>query len=184
MHKDGTEYNTAPHINWTVHPEQDSVTGDAASDIFEQDHDEDLSGLQSPSEDSGGPGSRKRKRSPTRSRVIDARSKPAVPTYIVKMSKKTHGQQRALDWLYASGRAHLNSVHETFLAQWGVKAKHWGTCVLLPEDWKAMDPVDLMAVYRDYPPPPNGSGRAWYAYSDHATSLARAVAWFSDRKWP
>lgn len=66
------------------------------------------------------------------------------------------------------------------LAQWGVKADHRGTCVLLPEDWKALNPEDLMAVFKNHKPPTGGSSRAWYAYSDHATSMARAHGWYED----
>ena len=78
---------------------------------------------------------------------MDARTKPAVPSYLVKMSKKIPGQQRALDWLYESGRAYLNNTLDMILAQWGVKVNYWGTCVLLPEEWRAMNLVDLMAIF-------------------------------------
>ena len=117
-----------------------------------------------------------------RGRTIDARLKTAVPTYLVKRSKKTPGQQRGLDWLTNAGKAHFDGTLETLLAQWGVKPSHQGTCVLLPEDWKAMDPIDLMTVFRDHKPPAGGSSRAWYACSDHATTLARARAWY--QHWP
>ena len=63
-----------------------------------------------------------------------------------------------------------------------MKAGHRGTCVLLPEDWKAMDPVDLMTTFQNYKPPEGGSSRAWYSYADHATTVARAVAWYGH--WP
>ena len=182
MQHDATDYKAISRTNRTSHIEQDSENDDAASDIFREDHEEDVSGLKSPSDDSVNPGSRKRKRSPTRGRVIDARSRPPVPTYLIKMSKKASIQQRALDWLYDSGKTHFKSIHKTLLTQWGVKADYWGTCVLLPEDWRAINPVDLMAIFRDHEVPPTGTGRAWYAYSDHVTTLARAVAWFSDKK--
>ena len=50
--------------------------------------------------------------------------------------------------------------------------------MLLPEDWKALESIDLMAIFSA--PPAGGSSRAWYSYSDHATSLARAIAWYAE----
>ena len=106
-----------------------------------------MSRLSASSEGSSGV-SRKRKRSTERGRTVDARLKTAVPTYLVKRSKKTPEQQRGLEWLSASGKAHFDDNHEMLLAQWGVKAGHRGTCVLLPEDWKALDPIDLMTTFQ------------------------------------
>ena len=192
LQNDTAKYKATSQTHWTKFLEQDSENdleqdsehNDAASNVPEQDHEGGTSGLYSPTDDGAKPRSRKRKRSPTRGRVVDACVKLAVPTYLVKMSKKTLGQQRALSWLHDSGKARFDVVHETLLAQWGVKAGHWGTCVLLPEDWRAMNPVDLMAIFREYKPPPTGKGRAWYCFSDHATTMARAAAWFSDKRWP
>lgn len=147
-------------------------------DSYREEH---MSRLLASSEDSSGV-SRKRKRLTERGRTVDARLKAAVPTYLVKRSKKTPEQQRGLAWLSASGKAHFNDNHGMLLAQWGVKAGHRGTCVLLPEDWKAMDPIDLMTTFENYNPPSGGSSRAWYSYSDHATTLARAAAWYG--RWP
>ena len=116
--------------------------------------------------------------------MLDAEKKDATPTYQVKRSKKTPGQQRGLDWLTAAGKAHFEKTYEMLLAQWGVKADHRGTCVLLPEDWKALDPEYLMTIFQDHKPPSGGSSRAWYAYADHATSMARARGWYEDCHWP
>lgn len=124
--------------------------------------------------------SRKRKRSADRGRVTDARLREDVLTYLIKRSKKTPEQQRGLDWLSAAGKAYFDDYHEMLLAQQGVKAGHCGTCVLLPEDWKAMNPTDLMKVFQDHELLSRGSNRAWYSYSDHATTLARALAWYGE----
>lgn len=70
------------------------------------------------------------------------------------------------------------------LAQWDVEADHRGTCVLLPEDWKALGPEDLMAIFPNHKPPSGGSSRAWYSYSDHATSIAQARGWYDEWHWP
>ena len=166
--------------------EQGFETDETRSDRLELDayREERMSRLAASCEGPSGVG-RKRKRSTDKGRTVDARLKTAVPTYLVKQSKKTKktsGQQRGLEWLSASGKAHFDDNHEMLLAQWGVKAEHRGTCVLLPEDWKALDPIDLMTTFQNYKPPSRGSSRAWYSYSDHATSLARAAAWYG--RWP
>ena len=164
----------------TSQSEREFEIDEAASDIADPYREEYMSRLQTSSE--GSIASKKRKGLIDRGRTIDARLKTAVPTYLVKRSKKTPGQQRGIGWLTNAGKAHFEGTLETLLAQWGVKPSHHGTCVLLPEDWKAMDPIDLMTVFRDYQPPASGSNRAWYTYSDHATALARARAWY--RRWP
>ena len=129
--------------------EQGFQTDETGSDRLEPNayREERMSRLSASCEDPSG-GGRKRKRSTDKGRTVDARLKPAVPTYLVKRSKKTLGQQRGLEWLSASGKAHFDDTHEMLLAQWGVKAGHRGTCVLLPEDWKALDPIDLMTTFR------------------------------------
>ena len=154
---------------------------DLDSDKATSDTEESRSELRTSNEDPDR-ASRKRRRSGDRGRIIDADRKIAVPTYLVKRSKKTRGQQRGLDWLTTAGKAHCDATMETLLAQWGVKAEHRGTCVLLPEDWKALDPVELMTIFDDHQLPSGGASRAWYSYSDHATSLARAAAWYGH--WP
>lgn len=176
---DAVEEGTPLQTDSTGQFEQDFESEDTASDTYNPYREEETSQVQETSERSIDT-SRKRKRSNDRGRVFEAMRKPDVPTYQVKRSKKTPGQQRGLEWLSASGKAHFDETYEMFLAQWGIKAGHRGTCVLLPEDWKALDPVDLMATFQDHKPPPGGSSRAWYAYSDHATSLARAVAWYGE----
>ena len=168
------------HTDWTDGFEPDSESDETASDSSEPDLEEHASGHETLSEDPGCT-CRKRKRPRVTGRTIDADRKADVPTYRVKRSKKTPGQQRGLDWLSAAGKAHFDNTLEVLLAQWGVKAGHRGTCVLLPEDWKALEPVELMAIFQNHELP-SGSGRAWYSYSDHATSLGRAAAWFGS--WP
>lgn len=146
---DAIEYGTIPQFDQTSQFEQDFESDKAASD--NQTSNDDASGIR-----------RKRKRSTDRGRIIDARLKTAVPTHSDKRSKKTPGQQRGLDWLTVSGKAHSDDTLVTFLAQWGVKAGHRGsdTCVFLPQDWKAMNPTYLMAVFQDHKLPSGGSSRA------------------------
>ena len=119
---DAIEYRTPSQTTSTSQYEPD-FDNNEASDIFGSDCEEKMLGLQTSSEDLRRT-DRKRKRSTKRERIINARVNANVPMYLVKQSKKTHGQQRAIDWLTAAGKAHFNSTHEMFLAQWGVKARH------------------------------------------------------------
>lgn len=175
---DAIENRTPSPTGWTGQLEEGSESDGAISETSEHC----LGSRLRTSNEGSGCSCRKRKRSTTTGRVIDAEMKADIPAYLVKRSKKTPGQQRGLDWLSAEGKDHFDSTLETLLAQWGVKAKHRGTCVLLPEDWKALDPAELMAIFDDHQPPSGGSSRACYSYSDHATSLARAAAWYGG--WP
>ncbi len=127
--------------------------------------------------------SKKRRRSSTfNGRAYLARSRPIMPSYSVKQSKNMAAQQRGLEWLTGSGKSYFNSKFEHHLAQWGVRVGHTGTCVLLPEAWKAMQPMELLRVFENNDIHLRGMGRAQYSHSDHATTLARAAAWFM--KWP
>ena len=105
-----------------------------------------------------------------------------MPLYEVKQSKKTPGQQRALEWLTVSARDHFRTVHSALLGRWGVGPEHKGTCVLCPEDWRFSDPLDLMDRFNNQRCPSHMLPRAWYSHSDHGTTMARAIAWFSS--WP
>ena len=116
------------------------------------------------------------------SRVFDARLSEFIPKYLGKMSKKIPRQPKGLDWLTISAKIKLDETHERFLAQWGIKSTYKGTCVLLAEEWKGLESLKLMELFETYKYFSRGAGRAWYFHSDHATSLARAVAWFGD--WP
>ena len=71
-------------------------------------------------------------------RTSRAIHKPAVPTYAVKQSKKVHGQQEGINWLTHAAKLRFEQHYETLLARWGVKPSHKGTCILLPEAWKAL----------------------------------------------
>lgn len=115
-------------------------------------------------------------------RVIDARVRNSIPEYMMKSSKKVPEQQRGLDWLKFSSKNKFDETYKRLLAGWGVKPNHKGTCVLLAEDWKALEPVKHMEMLESHGHPSSGAGRAWYSQSDHATTLARALAWFG--VWP
>jgi hypothetical protein len=42
---------------------------------------------------------------------------------------------------------HFDRHFTTLLAQWGVKETHQGTCLLLPADWAALDPLRLASMF-------------------------------------
>ena len=174
---DAAGSRTPSDTDRTCRFEQEIESDEASRYSLELSLEGDTSGLGTPT-DSSNRTCRKRKRSDATGRTIAARVRAEVPTYLVKRSKKIPGQQRGLGWLSASGKEHFDSTHASLLAQWGVKAGHLGTCVLIPEDWKALDSAEIMAIFHDRKLPPPGSGRAWYSYSDHATSLGRAAAWY------
>lgn len=115
-------------------------------------------------------------------RCFEALRKDHMPIYEVKMSKRIRDQHRGLDWRTKIAQTTFNKSYESLLARWGVKSGHKGTCVLVPEDWKPLDPLDVMALFSRENMPSESSSRAWYSYSDHGTSLARALVWFS--RWP
>jgi hypothetical protein len=58
-------------------------------------------------------------------------------------------------WEFKSNAAksHFDHHFSSILAQWGVKPTHTGTCLLLPADWAALDPIRLAALFspENYP---------------------------------
>ncbi|KAI4276243.1 MAG: hypothetical protein LQ337_002607 [Flavoplaca oasis] len=69
-----------------------------------------------------------------------------MPIYDIKQSSKIPGQIRAYDWL---SRAASKALHKELLyrlAQWGVSEFHDGTYILVPEKWKNLDPMDILAM--------------------------------------
>jgi hypothetical protein len=86
------------------------------------------------------------RRDKIRKRLWETLEKDSHPVYQVKRSKKWPLQQRAIDWLTQAGKLHFDSHFATILAQWGVKETHTGTCILLPADWAALDPLRLAGL--------------------------------------
>lgn len=119
----------------------------------------------------------------TKSRGVIASVTPPVPEYSIKLSKLTPNQQRGLDWLSSAARDKFANSWEGVLSSWGVRPSHKGTCVILPEAWKAMDPKDIMESFQDYEHPTSSDDRATWGFRDHSTTMARAAAWFLE-DWP
>jgi hypothetical protein len=82
-----------------------------------------------------------------RKRLLDSLEKETLPDYRVKRSKKWPLQQRAVEWMTQAAKQHFDRHFSTILAQWGVKESHKGTCVLLPADWAALDPLRLAGLF-------------------------------------
>jgi hypothetical protein len=134
-----------------------------------------------------------------RRHLCEALEKDDHPVYQVKRSKKWSLQQIAIEWITRRGKAHFNRYLAILLGQWGVKETHKGTCVLLPADWAALDPLRLASMFDAdncprawadvvvcLPPSLEALSNVWqtYQYADHCTNLTRSIAWFDDKHWP
>ncbi|KAI1346358.1 hypothetical protein F5Y01DRAFT_319799 [Xylaria sp. FL0043] len=111
-----------------------------------------------------------------------ARFCDVAPAYDAVASKKYAGQIKGVQWLSGSGKDRLEAYVTGVMASWGVSMTHAGTCVVWPEDWRALEPEALAGLLKFENCPLVDSGRAMYRYDDHKTMLARAIAWFKD--WP
>ncbi|KAK8134938.1 hypothetical protein PG984_006950 [Apiospora sp. TS-2023a] len=112
-----------------------------------------------------------------RSRVLER-----FPSYDVRTSRKYPLQEKAISWLTHSAYEHFHEYWERILNSWGVRAGHLSTCVLVPADWVALDPAELVPKFNQRTCPRARMDRPCFSYEDHQTSISRAVAWFS--KWP
>lgn len=72
---------------------------------------------------------------------------PNLPAYEVKQSKKRPGQQRGLEWLTLKAKITFDNQYRNLLAEWGVAPEHNGTCVLVPQDWIAAEPMKMFASF-------------------------------------
>ena len=118
------------------------------------------------------------------SRPLQALTSDLLPSYPAKRSKKVREQQRGIDWLKREAMLKFGDFYRELLARWGVAVGHTGTCVLVPEAYKALEPVEVMQTITQgeekYAPP--GGPRAFFSMYDHGTTVVRALAWFSE--WP
>ena len=101
-----------------------------------------------------------------------------IPHYGPRLSKRSPGQPKGLDWLTQDAKAKFFTMYESLLAKWGRTTRHQGTCLLVPQDWIHSEPLDLMALFSIDNLPTAASRRAVYSHADHGVALARAKVWF------
>ena len=173
--------------DWLLNPDPACKIGPQSTCIT----DDDSNGESSPTARSSSPaelsgtstvGTKRKRSSITVARHIESCLKDQMPKYMVKQSKKSPNQQRGLNWMTNEGKVKFDKMLKHLTACWGVKPDHKSTCVLCPEDWRFLDPLQLAALTTAQNCPLPGLPRAWYTYADHATSIARARAWFAE--WP
>ncbi|KAL8782339.1 MAG: hypothetical protein Q9213_005460 [Squamulea squamosa] len=142
---------------------------------------EDLDGLP-PCEDPDQNDSKRKHSISGYDRINHSRLAPPLPIYDVRSSVKTPGEPKAHEWRTAAARMKFQAADCYRLAQWGVKKTHRGTCVLVPEDWRNLDPMLLRNLF-DLESCPSGQARRLrYHYANHGTAYARALAWFAKPK--
>lgn len=105
-----------------------------------------------------------------------------MPVYDIKLSTKTAEQSKALEWCSAAAKKAFELELDFRLAQWGINKSRRSTCVLVPEDWRSLDPIDLRKMFDLDNCPSAETRRLRYQYADHNTAFARALAWFA--QWP
>ena len=128
---------------------------------------------------------RKRKLSQdTTSRSLSALNSDALVSDPVKKLKRVPNQQRGIDWLKEAARTEFMDFHRSLLAQWGVGPGYTGTCVLVPEAYRDLKPLDIMAkVLRDGDSLATpGTPHVKFSMYDYETTVVRALAWYSE--WP
>ena len=65
----------------------------------------------------------------------------AMPQYSIRLSGD---QPRAASWLTRRAKEHLEARVRALTTAWGFGPRHAGTCVLVPADWAAMEPLAVM----------------------------------------
>ena len=72
--------------------------------------------------------------------------------------------------------------HTDLLAKWGVKPMHKSSCILVPQEWRNQDPLDLMYRFSPENCPNSNSIRLSYTLERQSKVFTRYCAWFS--AWP
>ncbi|KAL8881595.1 MAG: hypothetical protein Q9198_001228 [Flavoplaca austrocitrina] len=116
-------------------------------------------------------------------RVVKARIRPPIPDYQVKVSRTSVGPEvRYARWLLFEAKAAFDDFKAAIYRQWGVGPDHDGSCILVTEDWKRLDPAKLAETFTTANYPKRDGTRMSYRYDGYATNFARALAFF--RTWP
>lgn len=101
----------------------------------------------------------------------------SLPSYDIRVCKKA-AQIKALPWLHQPAKIKYDETYRHLLAPWWLSLRHTGTCLLLPQDWRFSDPLDLMALFAPDNCPSRNAARLWYSHANYGTTLARAKVWF------
>ncbi|KAL8970065.1 MAG: hypothetical protein Q9197_004015 [Variospora fuerteventurae] len=72
---------------------------------------------------------------------------PSLPLYECRISRRYPGQMKAQSWLKQPAGAYFSGALRALLAGWGVTPQHTGTCVLILEDQRHSQPLDLIAFF-------------------------------------
>ncbi|KAL8854852.1 MAG: hypothetical protein Q9221_000358 [Calogaya cf. arnoldii] len=126
---------------------------------------------------------RHRKNAYAKSRAAIALIKAPIPAYSIKLSKVIPDQERAVSWIMSTTRNKFREMFEILHSSWGVGPDHKGTCVMVTEATKAIDPVDIMRSFHKYATPTSNDDRATWGSGDHSTTIARAAVWLLTH-WP
>ena len=115
-------------------------------------------------------------------RIARSRTSTPTPIYDIKLSSKIPGQVKGVDWITEPSKKAFDQQDAHRRAQWGANRAHQGTCILVSEKWKSVDPLKLLALIDLENCPGADEPRLRYQYSDHCTTWARTAAWYS--QWP
>ena len=66
-----------------------------------------------------------------------------TPSYSMPVSK-THHQQKGANWLTSTALVTWQNQRDRRLASWGLGAAHAGTCILVPQEWKYLQPESVV----------------------------------------
>lgn len=128
---------------------------------------------------------KKRKRSGGNYRVHRAKHAPLGPSFPAIESCEKPGQSKAIDWRKLRGKREFDRCFGHLMARLGgVKPAHQGSCVLCPDDLRALEPSDLLDFFRLEQLPGQHAKPMMYEYIDHSTEMAYATAWFRSDDWP
>ncbi|ETS81475.1 hypothetical protein PFICI_06477 [Pestalotiopsis fici W106-1] len=116
--------------------------------------------------------------------ILRERYQEDMPSYDVKQSKVFQAQQKAACWILQKGKEHFDSWIAGLTTAWGASpsASQSSICISCPQDWVGLQPREIADVLNESNWPLASSGRLMFKYSDHTTTAARAIAWYS--KWP
>jgi len=107
----------------------------------------------------------------------------AVEAFKARQKTAKRNVTFSIRWDSPSAKSRFDEAEKRLLAAWGVSPGHTGTCVLVPSQWKDINPTSLL---REVPNPNaiasilNHPGRLNYYSNGILTKWARAACFFSE----